>query len=370
VTGKHVPEGKRTTMTFPPTSDRSGRPAAGRAAVTDPAGRPEGAGRVAAGAWGPAPDVATPAGTARVARPVRKRRASQFDRGRGYVSQQDWRVPRVGATMKTLHLILLVLLVVVGVGPMLLLAKYAITPTQDIIRSPLAVFPHGVRWQNISEAWNDVQISRYFLNTIWLAAGSWFVQLLVATTGGYVLSVLRPAWAKIVNGLVIATLFVPSVVLLVPLYLTILNPPVVGTSLINNFFAVWLPSGASAFNVVLVTRFFDNLPREVFEAAKVDGASSFRLFWSVVLPMSKPILGVVSVFATIASWKDFLWPMLVLKDPSKQPLSVRLPAIASQTDLGVFLASLAIATLIPVVFFLVFQRMFLSGAGLGGAVKG
>jgi multiple sugar transport system permease protein len=117
-------------------------------------------------------------------------------------------------------------------------------------------------------------------------------------------------------------------------------------------------------------RFFDSLPREVFEAAEIDGAGPFRLFWSVVLPMSKPILGVVSVFASIASWKDFLWPMLVLKNPDLQPLSVRLPAIQAQTDLGVFLASLAISTLIPVVFFLVFQRLFLSGAGLGGAVKG
>lgn len=301
---------------------------------------------------------------------VRARRPSQFDGERGYVSEQDWRRPGVNATMKTLHVLLLVLLVVVGIGPMLLLAKYAITPTQDIIRTPLAIFPNGIRWENLAEAWVDVEISRYFLNTIWLAAGSWFVQLLVATTGGYVLSVLRPAWGKLVYALVITTLFVPSVVLLVPLYLTILDPPLLGTSLINNFFAVWLPAGASAFNVVLMTRFFDNLPREIFEAAEIDGAGPFRLFWSIVLPMSKPILGVVSVFASIASWKDFLWPMLVLKNPDLQPLSVRLPAIQSQTDLGVFLASLAISTLIPVVFFLIFQRLFLSGAGLGGAVKG
>jgi len=119
-----------------------------------------------------------------------------------------------------------------------------------------------------------------------------------------------------------------------------------------------------------VTRFFDSLPREVFEAARVDGAGTFRLFWSVVLPMSKPILGVVSVFAVIAAWKDFLWPMLVLKKSQIQPLSVRLPAIQAQTDLGVFLAALAISTVVPVVFFLVFQKLFLSGAGLGGAVKG
>ncbi|HEY3438007.1 MAG TPA: carbohydrate ABC transporter permease, partial [Actinotalea sp.] len=159
------------------------------------------------------------------------------------------------------------------------------------------------------------------------------------------------------------------VVLLVPLYLTILHPPV-GGSLLNTFWAVWLPAGASAFNVVLVARFFDSLPREVFEAARVDGAGPFRLFWSIVLPMSKPILGVVSVFAVIASWKDFLWPLLVLPNPDLQPLSVRLPSLQGSTDRGVLMAALAISTIIPVVLFLVFQRMFLRGAGLGGAVKG
>lgn len=108
-------------------------------------------------------------------RGLRKRSVAPTDSVRGYVSDQEWRRPSVNATMKTLHVILLVLLIVVGVGPMLLLAKYAITPTQDIIRSPLAIFPNGMRWENLAEAWNDVQISKYFLNTIWLAAGSWFV---------------------------------------------------------------------------------------------------------------------------------------------------------------------------------------------------
>lgn len=169
---------------------------------------------------------------------------------------------------------------------------------------------------------------------------------------------------------VLATLFVPAVVLLVPLYLTVLDTPVFHTSLVNSFWGVWLPAGASAFNVVLVQRFFDNLPREVFEAARVDGAGPYRLFWSIVLPMSKPILGVVSIFAVIASWKDFLWPLLVLRNPDLQPLSVRLPSIEATTDKGVLMAALAISTLIPIVLFLVFQRMFLRGAGLGGAVKG
>jgi multiple sugar transport system permease protein len=160
------------------------------------------------------------------------------------------------------------------------------------------------------------------------------------------------------------------VVLLVPLYLTVLNPPLIGHSLINTFWAVWLPAGASAFNVVLMTRFMRGLPAEVFEAARVDGAGAFRLFWSLALPMSKPILGVVSIFAVLAAWKDYLWPLLVLRDPAIQPLSVRLPTLQQAIELDVYLAALAISTLIPIAIFLLFQRLILRGAGLGGAVKG
>ncbi|MDR0488763.1 MAG: carbohydrate ABC transporter permease [Propionibacteriaceae bacterium] len=289
---------------------------------------------------------------------------------RGIVSAYERRQTGTRISVGAINVFLFLFLMLACLGPMYLLIKFAITPTQDIIRTPLAMFPNGVEWSNLSRAWTEVRVSRYFMNTILIASGSWFFQLLVATTGGYVLSVLRPKYASILNALVICTLFVPSVVLLVPLYLTILNPPVINTSLVNTVWAVWLPAGASAFNVVIVTRFFDSLPREIFEAARVDGAGPFTLFWRVVLPMSKPILGVVSVFAFIAAWKDFLWPMLVLKDPMIQPLSVRLPAIQAQTELGVFLAALAISTAVPVVFFLVFQKLFLSGAGLGGALKG
>lgn len=291
------------------------------------------------------------------------------DDERGAVSEADWRRPRVRWTLGTGHALLLLLLLVWGIGPLVLLVKFALTPTQDILRTPLAVFPNGLTWSNLDEAWNELEVSKYFLNTIWVAAGAWLSQVLVAATGGYVLSVLRPRWGRLLQGAVLATLFVPAVVLLVPLYLTILDPPV-GPSMLNTFWGVWLPAGASAFNVVLVARFFDSLPREVFEAARVDGAGPFRLFWSIVLPMSRPILGVVSVFAVIAAWKDFLWPLLVLPNPDLQPLSVRLPTLQTATDMGVLMAALAISTVIPVVVFLAFQRLFLRGAGLGGAVKG
>ena len=289
---------------------------------------------------------------------------------RGILSVTDRRRPRVRRGLRAIHIALLVGLLVVGLGPILWLAKSAITPTQDTLRTPLALWPHGIDWQNLATAWTKVHIDRYFFNTVAIAAGSWLVQLVVATTAGYALSVLRPRYAGILTGLVLATLFVPAIVLLVPLYLIILEPPIYGQSLINSFWAIWLPAGASAFNVLLVRRFFDHLPREVFDAARTDGAGAFRLFWSIVLPMSRPILGVVSVFAVIATWKDYLWPLLVLPNPDVQPLSVRLPTLQRSIELDVFLAALLIATLIPITLFLFFQRVFLRGGGLSGAIKG
>lgn len=313
--------------------------------------------------------VPAPAGTAK---PTAKRAAKPTAdaTARSAVSDIEWQRRRVRRPWQVMHVVLLVVLVIASVGPLLMLLKFAVTPSQDILRTPLAVFPHGVKWANLSEAWNRVHISRYFLNSLIAAAGCWASQVLVATSAGYVLSVLRPRWGKVFNGAILCTLFVPAVVLLVPLYLVVLHPPLIGHSMVNTFWGVWLPAGASAFNVVLMARFFDSLPREVFEAARVDGAGPFRVFWSIVLPMSKPILGVVSVFAVIASWKDFLWPMLVLRNQNLQPLAVRLPALQASTDLGVLMAAMAIAALLPVVLFLLFQRMFLNGAGMGGAVKG
>jgi multiple sugar transport system permease protein len=288
----------------------------------------------------------------------------------GLISPQEWEKPGVRWTIGGFQALLLLALVVGGLGPILWLAKGAITPTIDTISHPLGLFPHGAAWSNLKEAWSTVHVGRYFWNTVVIAFGSWASQIVVATTGGFALSVLNPKYAKLINALLLTTLFVPAVVLLVPLYIEIVHPPLIHHSFIDSYWAVWLPAGASAFNVVLVKRFFDNLQREIFEAARIDGAGPFRLFWSIVLPMSKPILGVVSIFAVLASWKDFLWPLLVLTNPNEQPLSVRLPQIQAQTSLGVFLAAMFIACLVPIAGFLIFQRSFLRGGGLGGAIKG
>ena len=296
---------------------------------------------------------------------------SSEERTGGLLSHNEWARRDLRWLFGSAQALLFVLLILIGLGPIVWLAKGAITPTIDTLRNPLALFPHGAAWSNLTEAWSQVNVGRYFWNTVVLALGSWLCQIVVATTGAFALSVLRPAWGKYIYWLLLGTLFVPAIVLVVPLYIEIVHPPLINHSFAESYWAIWLPAGASAFNVVLMKRFFDNLPRELFEAAKIDGAGPVRLFFSIVLPLSKPILGVVSIFAILAEWKNFLWPFLVLTNsPDRQPLSVRLPAIQPQTQIGVLLASMLIASLVPLIGFLVFQRTFLRGTGLGGALKG
>jgi multiple sugar transport system permease protein len=306
----------------------------------------------------------------RSARRTSRTRIEADSSERGIVSSSEWRQRRIRWPMRFLHGATLVFLLIAGLGPLLWMIKSSITPTQDTLRAPLALWPNGFDLGQLATAWSRTHIDRYLFNTVVIAFGSWAIQLIVATTGGYALSVLRPRFSGVLTGLVIATIFVPPIVLLVPLYLTVVDVPLLHLRMIDSYWAVWLPAGASAVNVVLIKRFFDNLPREIFEAARVDGAGPFRLFRSIVLPMSRPILGVVSVFAVIATWKDYLWPLLVIRNPNLQPLSVRLPTLQPTTDLGVFIAALTISSLIPIALFLLFQRLFLNGGGLSGAVKG
>lgn len=303
--------------------------------------------------------------------PARRRRRAVDGGERSVISFSDRKRTRVRVPLAIVQILILVGLLIAGLGPLLWLLKAAISPTQDTLREPLAFFPSGVvQWQNLATAWDQGHIGYYLGNTAILALGAMIANLFVCTTGAYVLSVLRPKWGPILSGAILATLFIPSIVSLVPLYLTVLKMPVIGANLTNTYWAVWLPAAASAFNVLVIKRFFDSIPREYFEAARIDGAGHVRVFTTVVLPLSRPILGVVALLAVIASWKDYLWPLLVLPDPALQPISVALPKLAARSELNIQMAGLFLALLIPVVLFIIFQRSFLRGVGMSGGVKG
>lgn len=235
---------------------------------------------------------------------------------RSVISPHDLADPKRRVAMTIIGVVLLVVLIVGSVGPLFWLFKAATSTTTESLSDPLALWPSGFHFENFVVAFEQILFGKYLLNTLWVCIGSWFFSILVATTGGYALSILRPGYAKVIEGAVLATLFIPGVVSLVSLYLTVVEIPIVGGSLINTYWAVWLPAAASAFNVIIVQRFFSSLPREIFEAAEVDGAGPVRVFVSIVLPLSKPVIGVVSLISIIAAYKDFLWPLLVL--PSAQ----------------------------------------------------
>lgn len=289
---------------------------------------------------------------------------------RGLISARDMDRRGVRVAFRAAVVLVLGSLIVISAGPLLWLFKFAVSTSQDILRQPLAFWPSGIQWDNLYEAWTTIRIGTYMVNTFWVAGGSWILSVFVATTGGYALSVLRPKYGPAITGAVVATLFIPGVISLVSLYLTILDLPIVHINLLNTFWAVWLPTASSAFNVLIVKRFFDNLPRDLFDAARVDGAGPYRLFWSIVMPMSKPIIGVISLFTIINAWEAFLWPLLVLPEPDKQPLSVALPRLEENVELSLLMAGMFISVIVPLIVFLIFQRQFLKGAGQLGMIKG
>jgi multiple sugar transport system permease protein len=310
------------------------------------------------------------AATGEEAAPARRKRPRTVEaQERGIISTADRQRPLIRYGLPTIQVLLFIGIVVAGIGPLLWLVKSGLSTSQDILRGPLSLWPSGIQWHNVPNAWTQVQIGSYLGNTAIIAIGSLISTLFVCTTGAFVLSVLRPKWGPIITGLVLATLFLPGVISLVPLYLTILKMPVLGWNLQNTFWAVWLPQAAGAFNILVMKRYFDAIPRELIEAARIDGASNLRLFTALILPLSKPILGVVALLTVIGSWKEYLWPLLVLPDPKMQPISVALPRVADTTEISLQMSAMFLAVLVPVVLFLIFQKQFLRGVGMSGGIK-
>ncbi|MER7245591.1 carbohydrate ABC transporter permease [Kribbella sp. NPDC000426] len=285
---------------------------------------------------------------------------------RQLISAADLRRPgfRVGWTAG--RIVVLVAAILAGAGPLFWTVRSALSSTQELLRDPLAIWPSRTEWHNLSDAWSSLEIGRYLLNTLVLVGGSWLSQIVVATTAGYALSVLRPWLGRVIYVAILATLFVPGTVSMVALYLTVLHVPGLGIDLTGTPLAVWLPAGAHAFNVLLAKQFFDGIPRELFDAAQVDGAGPLTIFWRLVLPLSRPLIAVISLLSVMSAWKDFLWPLIVLPDPGTQPLAVALPRLADSADQALLLAGMFIAFVPPLLIFIIFQRHIVQGISFTG----
>ncbi|MGY0071078.1 carbohydrate ABC transporter permease [Streptomyces sp. QTS137] len=242
----------------------------------------------------------------------------------------------------------------------------AMKSPDEVARTPPDLLPDRWGTSGWTDAWELMQLPTHLWNTVVQAAGAWLFQLVFCTAAAYALSRLRPAFGNVILGGILATLMVPAQALVVPKYLVVADLPLIHTSLLNDPLAIWLPAVANAFNLYLLKRFFDQLPRDVLQAAEIDGAGRLRVLWSIVLPMSRPVLGVVSIFALVAVWQDFLWPLMVFSDTDKQPIGVALVQLSQNVQLTVLIAAMVIASIPMVALFLVFQRYIVAGIGAGG----
>lgn len=292
------------------------------------------------------------------------------DTNRGLLSEHDWRTRRIRWIFAPAQLVLFLTVAIAGLVPLLWMAKGAVSSTQELLREPLRLWPSDLQLTVLADAWIRLRIGHYLGNTVVLVAGSWLLQLFVGATGAFALSVLRPFYGRYIYAAVLATLFVPGTVSLIALYLIILDLPITGGSIANTPLAIWLPAGANAFTFLIMKKFFDAIPYELFEAAEVDGAGPWRLFAEIMLPMSRPIVAVVSLLAVMGAWKEFLWPLVAISDTERQPLAVALPRLAETSELNQLIAGMLIATIPPLLLFLVFQRHIIRGVGGFAGVKG
>jgi len=305
-----------------------------------------------------------------IARP-RRARAQPELRPRTLVSSGQLNRPRGKIIYRIVLTLVVVIFTLVFIGPLYFLFSDGLKSTTEAVQVPPTLIPAHVHPSTYVAAWDRVGLGRLLFNTLYYAFGALFFQLIFDVTAAYSLSKLRPAGGKLIFALMLATLMIPSTVLLVPQYITVANLPILHLNLIGSPAAIWLPSVANAFNIFLLKRFFDSVPTELLHAAAIDGASPLRTLRSVVLPISRPILAVVSIFALVAVWKDFLWPLLVEYgyNPSRETLNVGIYEAASTTPQNLVLAASAMAAVPTVIFFLIFQRNILSGL-TAGSLKG
>lgn len=286
-----------------------------------------------------------------------------------FASSNDLRRPGTAFALRAVQVLTLLALLVIGVGPLYWTVKGAVTPPAELVAHPLRLWPADPEWGNFARAFTELGVGRYLANTVQVVIGSWAVQLIVAMTAGFAFAVIRPRIGRYVYGAILATMFVPYTVSLVSLFLTVLDVPLLHINLLDTYWAIWLPAGANAFNVLLATRFFEALPQELYDAAKVDGASTWQLLTRIVLPMSRPVIAVISLLSIMHSWKEFIWPLVVISDPTLQPISVALVNLVDSAPLDELIAAMAMALAPPVLVFLVLQRYVVAGLGFTG-VKG
>jgi multiple sugar transport system permease protein len=267
---------------------------------------------------------------------------------------------RVWTTI-ALHLALLALALVTA-APLLWMASASFMAPGESSTVPPPLVPAEPTLEHYRDLFARLQLGRTFLNSLLLASSVTILSLLINSMAGYAFAKLRfPGRDRTFSTLLVA-LVIPAQVAMLPLFLLLKS-----VGLINTYWGVILPSAASVFAIFLVRQYALSIPDELLDAARVDGASEWRIYRSVVLPLLKPVLVTLAVFTFMSTWNDFMWPLIVLADDRLYTLPVALANLSGERahDTELMMAG-SMLTILPVlVLFLALQRAYVEGITLG-----
>jgi multiple sugar transport system permease protein len=273
-----------------------------------------------------------------------------------------------GPLGRTAQLVLYALLVFVFAGPLVVLLVNAFAPVPDPTRFRL--IPSGFTLENFRVA-IERDVLLYLLNSFIVVGFGLLLQIVVSVSAAYALARKKFPGMRLVLLLILSTMMLPEEILAIPLSLVLADVPVVHINLIGSLAGMIVPIAAWGFSILVMTEFMKEIPQELEEAARIDGAGELRIFFSVVLPLCRPALGVIGIFGFTMIWDQYMLPLLVAQDAGQftLPLALRTLRSDDQVGTGALLAAALLALLPSVIAFLAMQRQFMKGL-TAGAVKG
>jgi multiple sugar transport system permease protein len=265
---------------------------------------------------------------------------------------------------RLLLVLFLLLLAVVAVFPFYWLVIGSVMAPAELFASVPRMWPSELDFSSYRRIFDLVPLGRYFANSVIVSGTTTVVAVLVASAAGYCFARLTFFGQGVLFALILGALMVPSQATMVPLFVMFAN-----WNLLNSYPGIILPGVVSAFGVFMMTQFFRTLPAEMREAAIVDGASEFRIFSRIYLPLARPAVATLSLFMFMGTWDQLLWPMIVAPAPDMRTLQVGLAFIRQQAPITNQVMAAIVVSVIPVVIaFLLTQKQFIAGIA-AGAVK-
>lgn len=266
----------------------------------------------------------------------------------------------------------------ITVYPFLWMVATSFKPEMEIYSKSLALFSKNFSFQNYKKAFDVIPFGRYFLNSFYLAGMGVLTNVFLGALAGYSFAKLKFRGRKVTFRLLLSSMMIPGVITMIPQFLVLKNFPLVGGNnifgqggqgLINHYAAIILPGAVGAYAVFFMKQFFETLPDELAEAARVDGCSEFRIFWNIYLPLILPAAVTLGIMTFQSGWNSFMWPMIVLNSRDMMTIQVGLSTFQYQynTQYGPLMAGTVISVLPTLLLFLFAQKYYIQGIAFSGS---